>query len=408
MIKNVILAFALLIALKSTVYAQWTQVPNFAQNVISVYVANNNLLVGTATGVYYTANNGSSWNTASGINTTAKSFTKDGNKLLVASYEKLYQSTTGGVSWSAMPSIYTFQDANNVVVSGGNYVVGMNGSGIWTSANNGTSWSAISSWQSRNTDLVIKKNKMFASYQSSGYLQVSDNNGQTWYSVGGNGITVGSSISYQDIYALGVKNDSILIAGTKNFGQFTSYDGIYFSYDDGDNWTKKINGLTTRATNTIAVVGNVIFAGTEGGGVFYSINEGNNWIALNGGLSNLTINKLYASGSTLYAGVPTGVFKIDITAIIPTNTSNNLLSDNFLKLYPNPSNGAVSFECTTPNFSEPLELLIYNGTGSLIKTISLANNHAPLLVADWEAGMYYAALRSKTSISLPQKFVVVK
>lgn len=328
---------------------------------------------------------------------------------------------------------------------------------------------------------------MFASYQGSGYFQVSTTNGQTWYTPSGNGIKIDLSSSFQDIYCLAVKNDSIVIAGTKNSGTFSQYDGVYFSYDDGNNWTKKINGITATAINSIAVVGNVIFVGTEGGGVFYSADDGINWIALNNGLSNLTINKLYINGSTLYAGVSTGIFKIDICNLLKntsklyaigsttisrgdsvklvanysginyqwflndtltsssqsnaifantngnykvvisyssncydttnliavfenstTGINDNLLSDSFFTLYPNPSNGAVTFKYTTSNHSEPVEILIYNVTGSLIKSFPFLNNHSQLTVDDWQAGIYYAIISDKNTTSQPQKFIVIK
>lgn len=488
MTRNIILATSLILSLKGSVYAQWTQLPNLSQNVISVYVSNNNLLAGTLTGIYFSSDNGNSWNASSGITSSAKSFTKNGNKLLVSSYEKLFQSTNDGVSWSAMPTIYTNQAVNNVVISDTNYVVGMNGSGVWFSADNGTSWwSSSSSWSGKNTDITIKKNRLFASYHGSGYLQASNTNGQTWYTPSGNGIKIGLSSSFQDIYCLAVKNDSIIIAGTKNNGTYSQYDGVYFSYDDGNNWTKKINGITTTAMNSIAVVGNVIFVGTNGGGVFYSVDDGNNWVALNNGLSNLTINELYISGSTLFAGVSTGIFKIDICSLLkntstlnaigsttissgdslklvanysgiiyqwflndtmilnsnsnmlfanyngnyeaivsyssycydttnlisvivnPTNgISNNLMLGSFLKLYPNPSNGTITFEYTGPNYSEPFEILIYNLAGSLIKSFPLLNNHSQLTLADWQTGVYYAVFRNRTITSQPQKLVVIK
>ncbi len=485
--KNTILAISLIIGLKISIYGQWAQLPNLSQNVISLYISNNNLLAGTETGIYYTSDNGNSWNTSSGITSTATSFTQDGNKLLVSSYEKLFQSTNDGDSWSALPTIYTSQAVNRVVISDSIYLVGMNGNGVWFSADTGTLWwSSSSSWGSKNTDIAIKGNQIFASYQGSGSFQTSNSNGLTWSTPSGNGIKIGLSSSFQDIYCLAVKNDSIVIAGTKNNGIYSQYDGVYFSYDDGYNWTKKINGITTTAINSIAVIGNVIFVGTNGGGVFYSTDDGNNWIALNNGLSNLTINKLYINETTLYAGVSTGVFKIDIcnllkntstlyaldsitissgdsvklvanysginyqwflndtlisssnsntiyayasgnynavisyssncydttnliTVIVNSTTgiNDNLLSGSILKLYPNPSNEAVTFEFTTPNYSEPFEILIYNVTGRLIKSVPLLNNQSQLTVLCWQAGIYYAVIRNKNTTSQPQKFIVI-
>jgi photosystem II stability/assembly factor-like uncharacterized protein len=488
MTKNIFFSISFMLLLKSSLFGQWTQLPNLSQNIISIYVSNNNLLAGTDSGTYYSSDNGDTWNTSSGISTTAKSFSKDGNKLLVSSYEKLLQSTNDGVSWSALPTIYTFQNVNNVLISNTNYLVGMNGSGVWFSEDKGSNWvQSSTTQQGPNSAIVTKKNKTFSSFQSSGYFQASNDNGQTWYSPSCNGIKTGMSSSFQDISCLAVKNDSILIAGTKNYGTASQYDGVYFSYDDGNNWTKKINGITTTAINSIEVIGNLIFIGTNGGGVFYSSDDGNNWTALNTGLSNSTINKLYINGSTLYAGVSTGLFKIDIcyliknTSSLNANSSTTILSGdsvklvannnglnyqwflnntlissannneffaktngkykvvisyssgcsdtsntisivvnsatkiihtislgNFLKLYPNPSNGIVTFEYTTPLYSEPFELLIYNVTGSLINTYYLSKNHEKLTISDWEEGVYFVLTRNQISTSQTQKIIVIK
>jgi len=488
MMKKTIVTSTLALLLSVSLYGQWTKMPNLPKNVISLHVSNNNLLAGTDTGIYYTDNSGNSWGKAIGITTTAKSIAQDGTKLLVASYEQLFQSANNGYSWTSMPTVYSFQDVNTVVLSGSNYVIGMNGTGVWYSTDKGLTWvSSNTSWQGRNTDIVRKTGFMMASFQGSGYLQTSNDNGVTWYGAAGNGIKVGQSSSFQDIYCLGVKNDSILIAGTKNTGTSSQYDGVYFSYDDGKNWTRKINGISTTAINSLAVIGNVIFAGTNGGGVFYSADEGLNWVALNTGLSNLTINKLYISGSTLYAGVSTGVFNIDICNLLKNNASleaigattiqsgdsvelrantggiqyqwfvnNTQISssnkpvlyakeqgnykavisysatcldttksiavvvngtngmrdkerqESHLKVYPNPSSGTVAFELTTPTFSEPAEILIYDVAGSLLKTLPVFTKQTQLTTDDWEAGMYYAVLRSKTISSQAQAFIVVK
>ena len=488
MIKKLIITSTLALLLSVSLYGQWTKLPNLSKNVISLHVSNNNLLAGTDTGIYYTDNSGNSWGTATGINTIAKSFAQDGTKLLVASYEQVFQSTNNGYAWTSMPTVYSFQDVNNVVFSGSNYVIGMNGSGVWYSTDKGSTWvSSNTSWQGRNTDIVQKPGFMMSSFQGSGYLQTSNDNGVTWYGAAGNGIKVGQTSSFQDIYCLGVKNDSILIAGTKNSGTSSQYDGVYFSYDNGKNWSRKINGISTTAINSLAVIGNVIFAGTNGGGVFYSVDEGLNWVALNTGLSNLTINKLYISGSTLYAGVSTGVFHIDICnlldntasleamgattiqfgdsvelrantggiqyewflnntkisssnkpvlyakdqgnykAIISYSTNcfdttksiavvvngtngirDNERQENQLNIYPNPSTGAVAFELTTPAYSEPMEILIYDVAGSLVKAIPVFTKQTQLTTDDWEAGMYFAVLRSTTNSSQAQAFVVIK
>jgi photosystem II stability/assembly factor-like uncharacterized protein len=486
--KTTILTVGLVLISKSTLHGQWTHLPNLSQDVIAVHVSGRNIIAGTKAGIHYTSDSGKTWKQSTGISSTANSFAQDSNKLLVSSYEQLYKSTDDGASWSSLPAIYSFEDVNNLVIAGTKYIVGMNGSGVWYSADKGSSWwSSSSSWQGRNTCIARKKNQLFATYQGSGYLQASFNDGQTWYAPQGNGLKIGPSSSFQDIYCIAVKDDSILIAGTKNTGTYTIHDGVYFSYDDGNNWIKRNNGITTPAINSIAVLGHVIFVGTNGGGVFYSKDDGDKWIALNDGLSNLTINKLYIHGSTLYAGVSTGVFSVDVCGLLKntcnlkavgsatilsgdsvelfasckgftyqwflndalikdsqgntffaksggsykavvtyasdcrdttnavpvvvnsmTGKNEFLLLRGALKLYPNPSDGTVTFVCTIPKSYEPFELRIYSADGSMVRNLPLLNSFAEITMADWQAGIYYALIQNKTSITQTQKFVVIK
>jgi hypothetical protein len=55
-----------------------------------------------------------------------------------------------------------------------------------------------------------------------------------------------------------------------------------------------------------------------------------------------------------------------------------------------------------------VEILIYDVAGSLLKTLPVFAKQTQLKTADWEAGMYYAVLRSKTNSSQAQAFVVIK
>lgn len=294
-------------------YAQWQDL-NLNQNALSTINVNGIEIVGTENGIYYKSENSNNWTYSSGISSKSKSFFYDNSVLYTSSYEKLYKSTDSGINWSPMSTIYTFQDVNNIMINGNNFIAGMNGSGIRFSADGGNEWwSSDTSWQSKNTAIVKLNNIYFSSYEFSGYLQRSTNDtGQQWVTPSGNGIKIGLSNSYQDIKSLAVLNDSILIAGTNNSSNYSSYNGVYFSSDNGDNFTKKINGITNTAINSIETIGNLIFVGTDGGGVFYSSNEGSDWTSINSGLTNLTIKKLYGTGSSLYACTSTGVFKIDV------------------------------------------------------------------------------------------------
>lgn len=70
-------------------------------------------------------------------------------------------------------------------------------------------------------------------------------------------------------------------------------EGIYRSFNDGQNWTPINNGLSNKNITSIEFdsLGRV-FASTYGGGVFYSTNNGQIWTAVNNGLPSLKIKAL--------------------------------------------------------------------------------------------------------------------
>ena len=56
-------------------------------------------------------------------------------------------------------------------------------------------------------------------------------------------------------------------------------------------------------------VGNGILTGLAGGGVYFSNDQGRNWTARNNGLTNQQINTLASGGAAVYAGTNGGVFR---------------------------------------------------------------------------------------------------
>ncbi len=96
----------------------------------------------------------------------------------------------------------------------------------------------------------------------------------------------GEAIEGLSTYRLFASNDngasftasrSILPANAIVFGNNTLYastpaDGVYFSGNQGSNWTPVNAGLPTRAVTTLAVKGETLLAGTNGYGVFAATN----------------------------------------------------------------------------------------------------------------------------------------
>ena len=117
----------------------------------------------------------------------------------------------------------------------------------------------------------------------------STNNGSSW-------TAMNSGITNKTV-------KSIAIIGTNMFAG-TSKGGVYHSSDNGANWAAVNNGLTDLKITSLAVNGSSLFAGTETGGVFLSSDNGANWNVVNTGLDDLNITAIATSGlgTTVFAG----------------------------------------------------------------------------------------------------------
>jgi hypothetical protein len=370
--KKILMIF--LIAINTDfVFGQWQNL-NLDQDILSTFKVGNRIFAGTTSGVYYRLENLPDWTLASGISTKATKFISVDNTLYVSSYEKIYKSTDNGSTWQAMPTVYSFQDINNIAINGNNFIAGMNGNGIYFSADKGISWSSSStSWQGRNTAIVKKGDIYFSSSESSGYLQRSTNDtGQQWVSPSGNGIKIDLISSFQDIKTLAILNDEVLIAGTNNSATFATYNGVYFSTDDGDNFIKRINGLSNSSINSLTTIGNLIFAGSDGGGVFFSSDEGLNWTSLNSGLTNLTIKNLYSNQSTLFACTSSGLFKIDVCNLLQGNSK--IIPNGNIDI-PNGNTLELKANLGGINYTWYKDDVIINGVNSYNYIVNQAGNY---------------------------------
>jgi len=84
---------------------------------------------------------------------------------------------------------------------------------------------------------------------------------------------------------------------------------------------QQTNGPCGGYVMALAIIGNNVFAGTDGGGVYKSMNNGANWDAMNIGLGNDNVTTFVVSDSNLYAGTFNGVF-------LKTINGTNWISDN--------------------------------------------------------------------------------
>jgi hypothetical protein len=92
------------------------------------------------------------------------------------------------------------------------------------------------------------------------------------------------------------------VSGTNLFAA-TRNGGVFRSPLNADNWTP----VLSRPVLVFAVSGTNLFAGTAlGQGVFLSVNQGESWTRVSGGLPALNVHSLAVSGNNLFAGLNGG------------------------------------------------------------------------------------------------------
>jgi len=251
--NRLLIAFILAINITSITQAQWTST-NYASGNINVVFANgNDILAGTNGGssISISVDNGINWGSANtGILQYAdvRAFASDQNYVFAGATDGVYRAINdGSYNWSkVLDNVSCF----SLLIKGTDVFAGTLGGGIYYSNNNGTTW-------------------------------IQSNSGMN---------------SYPYVYALAT-NGTYLFAG--KYGGGSPADGVYRSSDNGATWTQVINGLTNTNVFSLAVKGNFLFAGTNGG-IFRSSNDGNNWINVAGGVVH-TLNVI--CNNDLYAGL---------------------------------------------------------------------------------------------------------
>jgi PKD repeat protein len=143
----------------------------------------------------------------------------------------------------------------------------------------------------------------------------------------------GSIYSWNDVNA-------ILINGSNIF-EAVGGNGIFRSTNNGTSWTAVNTGIALQnniSINSLANVGNNIFAGTDGG-VYLTTNNGASWHPINTGLTDTSIWSLACNGSYIFAGTSNynGIWKRALSEVIcsayfsltaDTNTPHHYIAIN--------------------------------------------------------------------------------
>lgn len=245
----------------------------------------------------------------------------------------LYRSTDNGLTWD---SSLAGMDVKCIALSGNNVYAGTIGNGVQVSKDNGLNWTGTMAG-SQILSLFVKDTKVYAGKWSNDGVYVSSDTGATWTQTSLQQ-EVNSFIEMGGVIYAGTKNNYVfkstanftnwtqvdnnltnpkireMAVSGNNLYAATDGGGVYLTKDGGANWTAINTGLYIPYIMTLEVVGTSVYAGT--GTIFRTQNEGIKWKEVNHCMPYaLEVNTLVLIGNDLYAGTESGLWKADINAI---------------------------------------------------------------------------------------------
>ncbi|MBK8608788.1 MAG: T9SS type A sorting domain-containing protein [Chitinophagaceae bacterium] len=273
---------------------------------------NGNVFVTTGAGIYQLNEPGNTWNYfTNGIkNSQGRSLAfSEAGDLIVGTDNGMYKSPDGGTTWmqtgltdAGMMSTMLYKPDGRLFAGNSDNTA----SHVYTSSDNGSSWSLNETGFSstRSTDFSYNKaGKIFAGTGWSRPVHSSTNginwNGPFWSTLGFSASTV--------CIAVAVDSSDNIFAGTEAQGVLrstnngTSYSWVGFSGGD-------VTDIQVAPNNDVYVAHDVYSAGSANGALYRSVDGGNNWSANLMPAHGLTNCIYIANNDSIYVGTTLGVW----------------------------------------------------------------------------------------------------
>lgn len=294
-------------------YANYTGLTESQINALEQY--NSDVLAGTPTGIFRSADIGASWtSSSSGLTTTHILSLKrvGGTRILAGTLGGgIFKSDDGGNTWTVSNTGLTSMNVSCFAYDGTRIFAGTFGGGVHVSTDNGNTWSVVNTGLGTLNieDLEISGGNIFAGTISGIFFSSAST--VSW-------VTASTGLTSTTIYAL-TSSGGKIYAATNN--------GIFTSPDTAPAWTAANTGYNGPAVE-VAVFNGKIYIGTDDDGLYKSNSLSSiSWVGHNNGFNNLESYAIYNDGLLVIAATNKGVFvSRDLAAsYVP---ANNGLTDS--------------------------------------------------------------------------------
>jgi photosystem II stability/assembly factor-like uncharacterized protein len=266
--------------------------------------------------VFTSTDGGLSWSNPVYLGHSVVGLARSGNTVYAGTLAGVYSSNNWGQSWSLIPATGLRPGASSFTISGTNFIMGREEIGIAISANAGTSWTELPLIQfarasTIDNSMICYNDTLYTGTHGNGVFRSVDH-GNNWTKIGTTNQF--DSLSNDIVFSLLKIPPNIILAGG-------GWKGLFRSANNGASWTHITGGLPYQgnppSTNipTLAKCGNNIIAATTQG-VYYSTDQGLNWTPTNmTGQYVLSSGGLAVKGNNAWVGiiglspVPSGVYK---------------------------------------------------------------------------------------------------
>lgn len=415
---------ALFLILSIPVYCQtaWgtTNIPTNADIFVLFSTSTGSILCGTnGQGIFRTTDEGSNWAQSSmgaGQDSVIYSITEDAANVIYAGtgQGRVIKSTDDGLSWTPEPSATGSVLGNNirlgaatpgVVELNNKLFLSVENSGLYISADGGSSWTKSSSGLGTSDVralLVDNNNNLFVGTGAGIYK--SADGGTSWS-------LSGSNLSSLVIYSMFMSKDGSLYTGSI-LGK-----GIYKSTDDGTSWTQVNNGI-----DFLTLIGSVSGLVQSNDGKIYAAvrnhvevtnDQGGSWTDMSAGLpaDNIGAITMDQKGNIFVGAGTSGVYKLSTTTGL--EQSSGELPGNFklYQNYPNPFNPSTKIHFSVPQ-RNIVSLKIYDSLGREVSSLVQKELPAGNYTVTWNAekfasGIYFSRITAGDFTST-KKMILMK